>query len=154
MKTPLQLPRINHRLAWASAMALACHAALAAGNTTVNTPAAAAPETLGTLLFTPAQREQIIRARQPQTQTGEQAVATTSVSHLQGVVRRDGGNSTVWINGKALPQGQAQTPTLQGVDALVAGRRLRVGEAIDTLSGVRSDVVVPGTVTVTKPPSK
>jgi hypothetical protein len=150
MKTPLLLPRITHRLAWASAMALACHAALAEGNT----PAAAAPETLGTLLFTPAQREQIIRARQPQTQTGEQAVATTSVSHLQGVVRRDGGNSTVWINGKALPQGQAQTPTLQGVDALVAGRRLRVGEAIDTLSGVRSDVVVPGTVTITKPPSK
>jgi hypothetical protein len=150
MKTPLLLPRITHRLAWASAMALACHAALAAIG---NTPAAAAPETLGTLLFTPAQREQIIRARQPQTQTGEQE-ATTSVSHLQGVVRRDGGNSTVWINGKALPQGQAQTPTLQGVDALVAGRRLRVGEAIDTLSGVRSDVVVPGTVTVTKPPSK
>ena len=140
MKKPLQLLSWTRLPALVGALGMAGSGALAAAD---------AREALNTLLYTPAQRQQIVQARQPQ--AGEQAV-TTSVTHLQGVVRRGAGRSTVWVNGKSLPEGQAQTPRLRGVDAVVAGQRLRVGEAIDTLSGARSDVVVPGTVSRRLPP--
>jgi hypothetical protein len=135
MKKPFALLPLTRHLALGGALALVGCAALAAGEPRV---------ALDTLLYTPLQRQQILQARQ--SETGEQAV-TTSVSHLQGVVRRGAGKSTVWVNGNSLPEGQAQTPVLRGVDAVLAGQRLRVGEAIDALSGARSDVVVPGTVT-------
>jgi hypothetical protein len=98
---------------------------------------------LDTLLYTPAQRQEIGRARLPQSGSDNTLLST----HLQGVVRRGNGKGTVWINGKALPQGAADTPRIQGVDAIVNGKQLRVGESIDPLSGTRTDVVEPGAVT-------
>ncbi len=72
------------------------------------------------------------------------------MQHLSGVVRRGNSKGTVWINGEALSEGSPRTPRIVGVDAVVQGRQLRVGESIDELSGVRRDVVVPGAVTVNK----
>lgn len=101
---------------------------------------------LNTLFYTPAQRQQISHARQPD--TGAEAPSTM---RLSGVVRRSGRKGTVWINSKALPEGDTNTPHLTGMDAVVDGQRLRVGESLDTVSGVRSDLVAPGSVTVRAP---
>jgi hypothetical protein len=99
---------------------------------------------LDTLFYTPAQRANIIGQRQGQ--SGESLFGTKQ--QLTGVVRRGNGKSTVWINGKAQQEGQPKTPPLQGLDALVDGKRLRVGESVDSITGARADVVAPGTVTV------
>lgn len=105
-------------------------------------PTAAQP--LDTLFYTPAQRADILAARQPEAGTS----VFGSAQRLTGVVRRSGGKSTVWVNDKALPEGAAKSPPLKGVDAVVDGQRLRVGESVDSLTGARSDVVAPGAVTV------
>ncbi len=99
---------------------------------------------LDTLFYSPAQRADIVGARQPQ--SGASMFGT--VQQLTGVVRRSGGKSTVWVNGKAMQEGAAKTPPVQGVDAVVDGNRLRVGESVDALTGARADVVAPGAVTV------
>ena len=99
---------------------------------------------LDTLFYSPAQRADIVGARQPQ--SGVSVFGT--VQQLTGVVRRSGGKSTVWVNGKPMPEGAAKTPPVQGVDAVVDGKRLQVGESVDTLTGARGDVVTPGAVTV------
>jgi hypothetical protein len=107
-------------------------------------PAVAAPA-LDTLLYTPAQRDDILRARQPQSGTS----LLGSQQRLSGVVRRGNGKSTVWVNGKPLPEGAPKTPALKGIDAVLQGKRLRVGESIDPASGARTDLVAPGAVVAT-----
>ena len=100
---------------------------------------------LDVLFYTPAQRADIMRERQPQ---GSGTSLFGTVQRLSGVVRRGNGKSTVWVNGKPLAEGAPKAPALQGMDAVVEGKRLRVGESIDPLSGTRGDVVAPGAVTV------
>ena len=104
-----------------------------------------APE-LGTLFYTPAQRQEISRARGPET-----TLEVSDSTYLQGVVRRSQGKGTVWVNGKPLPEGQAHTPLIQGVDAVVDGKRLQVGQSLNKFSGTRTDLVAPGAVTKRKP---
>jgi hypothetical protein len=105
------------------------------------------PAELDTLFYSPAQRADIVGARQPQSGAPGTSVFGT-VQQLTGVVRRSGGKSTVWVNGKPMQEGAAKTPPVQGVDAVVNGKRLRVGESVDALTGARADVVAPGAVTV------
>ena len=97
---------------------------------------------LGTLFYTPTQRLEIVRTRQH-----SEGMESSTSTQLQGVVLRSNGKSTVWVNGKALAEGAPQTPKTRGVDAVVDGKRLRVGESLDTLSGARTDIVAPGAVT-------
>lgn len=101
---------------------------------------------LDTLFYTPQERKAITLARKGVQDAGPES----SLSRYQGIVRRSAGKNTLWINGKALPQGAPGTPATVGLDALVDGTRLRVGQALDTSSGERSDVVVPGAVTLQK----
>lgn len=96
---------------------------------------------LDTLFYTSAQRQEISRARQPNPEA-----ESSSTVHLSGVVRRNNHKGTVWVNSKALPEGGANAPRIQGLDAVVDGKRLRVGESLDTLTGTRSDLVAPGAV--------
>lgn len=103
---------------------------------------------LNTLFYTPAQRQQISHARRPDTGTEAES---SSIVRLSGVVRRSGRKGTVWVNSKALLEGDTNTPHINGMDAVVDGQRLRVGESLDTVSGVRSDLVAPGSVTVRAP---
>lgn len=98
---------------------------------------------LGALLFTPAQRASIIQARR---QTQPANSRSDIVQKFDGVVSRSNGKSTLWINGQAQPEGQPNTPPLQGVDAVIDGKRLRVGESLDPLTGTLGDVVAPGAV--------
>ena len=102
---------------------------------------------LETLFYTPSQRLDINRGRQ-----GLGAAVNAATARLNGVVRRAGGKSTVWINDQPYAEGSTQAAPLKGVDAVVQGQRLRVGESIDKASGERTDVVAPGAVTVRSKP--
>ena len=102
---------------------------------------------LETLFYTPAQRQDISRGRQ-----GLAGTNNATATRLNGVVRRAGGKGTIWINGEPFAEGSPQVGQIKGVDAVVEGRRLRVGEAIDKASGARTDVVTPGSVTVRSKP--
>lgn len=102
---------------------------------------------LETLFYTPAERIDISRSRQ-----GLAGAANAASTRLNGVVRRAGGKSTVWINDQPYAEGSLDAAPIKGVDAIVQGRRLRVGESIDKTSGERTDVVAPGAVTVRSKP--
>ena len=121
----------------------------------LSTIATASPQPgLETLFYTPLERQKMFRVRTWQVVpgSGSDADADTSFAKLSGVVRRAAGKGTVWINGTPVPEGTSKAGKLRGVDAMVDGRQLRVGESIDKSSGVRSDVVQPGAVTVQKRP--
>lgn len=111
-----------------------------------------APE-IGTLFYTPAQRQDIGRARQGLSGTSglSDAADTAAAARLSGVVHRAGGKGTVWINDRPYAEGNSQGAKIKGVDAIVQGQRLRVGERIDKASGERTDLVAPGAITVRKP---
>ena len=91
-------------------------------------------DTMGKLFFTPAQRAELDRLR------GKAAEVIT----LDGVVKRAGGKSTVWINGVAQTENTAaQEVTLIGkprdagaVLQISSGRkiRLKAGQAYDITS--------------------
>ncbi len=97
---------------------------------------------LDTLFYTPAERQAMSLLRIGQ--EGESAVTTT---RLMGVVRRTNGKSTVWVNAKPITEGSPGVGAIQAGGAVVDGRRLRVGESIDTTTGARADLVAPGAVT-------
>lgn len=103
---------------------------------------------LNTLLYTPAQRLAIGQARAGLRGTagGAAAVSRASTTRLDGVVARARGRGTAWINGEAVPQGTSPSTVIRGTEAVVEGRRLRVGESFDHGTGAKSDVVAPGAV--------
>ena len=101
-------------------------------------------EALGTLFFNPAER---VQAR---TVPSGPPPAPTLLS-LSGMVVRQGGNSTVWINGQALAEGAAPAP---GASMTVAPRHitvnklvLRPGDTLDLTNRQGVDMLPPGSVT-------
>lgn len=98
---------------------------------------------LETLFYTPAERHNMTLRRIGQ--EGDAPVITTT--RLTGVVRRAGGKGTIWINAKPIPESSPNVGAIQGGSAVVDGRRLRVGEGVDTTTGARTDIVAPGAVT-------
>jgi hypothetical protein len=109
--------------------------------------AAKAADTLDTLLYSPAQRQAIVAARKRL--AGESALLPTlkpSTARLDGVVARESARGTTWVNGEPQAQGAPQAPQIRGLDAVVEGRRLRVGESLDTVTGTKTDLVAPGAV--------
>lgn len=109
--------------------------------------ASAAQAELGALLFSPAQRQAIERARLVDAPVADAPPETASVA---GWVKRAQGKGTVWLNGAPLPEGQAgflpQPPVISAQSVRVQGQPLRVGESLDLATGQRSDVVPPGAV--------
>lgn len=103
---------------------------------------------LGTLLYSAAERNSITRARQ-----GEPAVgAASNVLTVSGIVKRERGNSTVWINGQPVREGQSLPPTsrisISATGATLDSQRVRVGETVDINTHELSDIVPPGAVTI------
>ncbi len=108
---------------------------------------AQATEPLGTLLYSPAQRQAIIAARKhPGGDSSSLIPLKPSITRLDGVVTRERAKGTSWVNGEPLAQGAPNAPLLRGTEAVVAGRRLRVGESVDITTGIKTDVVAPGAV--------
>ena len=104
-------------------------------------------EALGTLFFNAAERRAIVQAR---TVPSGPPPAPTLLS-LSGMVVRQGGNSTVWINGQALAEGAAPVP---GASMKVAPRHitvnklvLRPGDTLDLTNRQGVDMLPPGSVT-------
>ena len=120
----------------------------AAGTEALATEALVATnQRLGTLFYSPSERDAIVRAR-----LGLLEEETPSaIVHLTGIVKRSGGKSTAWINGQAVPEGQSEAPgvktTISTSSVTVDGQRVRVGEAVDINTHQRVDIVSPGAVT-------
>ncbi len=123
--------------------------------TCVLPPLAVAQEgILGTLLYTPAQRLAIGQARQgPRGTANTNALQSRpSSTQLNGVVARDRGKGTAFVNGEAVAQGASPTTLIRGTEAVIEGQRLRVGESFDNGTGAKTDVVAPGAVRRRLPP--
>ena len=69
-----------------------------------------------------------------------------------GLVKRSPQKGTLWINGQAIPEGQAvppaSAPTIMATGVIVDGKQLRVGETLDLTSGERADFIPEGSVKV------
>ena len=108
------------------------------------------PPDLGTLFYSGAERASLTRSR-----AGEevaQPVARVMQMTLNGIVRRDGGNGTLWINTHPVLENQVSFPGVrvafssQGL--AVNGQLMRVGETMDLKSQQRRDIVSPGSIKV------
>lgn len=129
---------------------LAC-AMLAAGS--------AGAQELGRLFFTPEQRAALDARRKARVPDKPAAAPVTEspLTRVDGAVRRQGGKSTVWVNGEAIgetPQGAR--PAQQGPRVSVpvpvgeSEQRfdLRVGETLDRGSGEVRDVIGEGEIKI------
>lgn len=104
---------------------------------------------LGTLIYSPQERTSISAARRViQGATGSSG-ATISVG---GLVRRDKGKGSAWINGQVVLEGQAVQsagiPAIDKRDITIEGHRVRVRETVDIESGARVDALPAGSVNV------
>ena len=135
-------------------------------------PAAVAQDGMGRLFFTPAQRAQLDTARQRNVRApipGEQPEEAQPLPQevtVNGMIRRNDGRTTVWLNNKMVaPDAQTVGGSVEvrprgdgGVTLALpqSGRSvdLKVGQSVEALSGQISDVYRPRTLTVapdTKP---
>jgi hypothetical protein len=113
---------------------------------------ASAAEQLGRLFFTPAQRAQLDLARSQKGRAAlpsdqEEAVPVPEVVTYGGIVRRNDGKTTVWINNRAVNDGKAadRLPVASRVrpDGSVnlqvpqsnRSVNLKVGQSVDIVSG-------------------
>jgi hypothetical protein len=56
------------------------------------------------------------------------------------------GRHVVWLNNTVQKQDDSLKPQLQGAEVLLQGKRLRVGDALDTSSGAQKSLVPEGSV--------
>lgn len=158
------MPKINTppcTLARAGARLIAC---VSIGWSLVTSALARPPEAstalpLGTLFYSPAERQTIEGQRRGEVPASAASPSTPASSErieFSGQVRRAQGKGTVWINGQPVAQGQAgalrQTPTLTPHGIRIDEQSLRVGESIDLSSQQRSDIVPPGAVAKKRAP--
>jgi len=112
-------------------------------------------ERLGTLFYSTAERNAVVRARQGNTDAKVDAAPVNSPMTVNGVVKRNSGHSTVWVNGQAVPEGQSVPPatrtSISASGATLDGKRVQVGETLDLTTLERSDLVAPGAVTIKVP---
>jgi len=116
-----------------------------------------AGERLGVLFYAPAERAAIVRARRGETTEEKIENNASNLATLDGLVKRERGKGTLWINRQALREGQslpsmpASAPTANAAGAAINGTQVRVGETLDLTTGERSDIVPHGTVSVKRP---
>ena len=110
---------------------------------------------LGRLFFTPDQRAALDARRKARVPDRPQMTTTVSpTTRLDGYVKRQGGRSTVFVNGEAILEGTQDAPA---VDPERRGGRLpvspgegaprvelRPGESLDRTNGQVSDVLGEG----------
>lgn len=113
---------------------------------------------LGRLFFTPEQRAALDARRKARVPDKPAAVAVTEspVTRVNGAVQRDGGRSTVWVNGEMIQENaQAdsarvtpRSPNPSRVSIPLGEnappRDLRVGESLDRGSGEVRDLIGEG----------
>lgn len=111
--------------------------------------AAAQGARLGTLFYSVAERQNIVRARAGD-EPGDSPEAAQEIS-VNGIVKRQGKNSTAWVNGQPVREGEAFTPaqplTITPGGIQLDGKNVKVGEKLDLVTRERTDVVPPGALT-------
>lgn len=121
---------------------------LTAGLALAQAPASAR---LDTLLYSRAERQALVQGR-----TAASGTENATQVQLNGIVKRSRGNSTVWINQRAVPEGQSLAPTqrtrIGEHSVTLDARRVRVGETLDLQSGARTDVLPKGALAVKAAP--
>ncbi len=109
---------------------------------TIAGPVPAAPQ-LGTLFYMPVERNAIVLER-----GGDAAPGFNRQARVSGVVLRERGNSTSWINSRVLADGQPFAPatvTHISADAVAFnGRRVPVGDALDFRTGASTGILPAG----------
>jgi len=103
-------------------------------------------QSLGTLFFSPAERDAIVRGRSgPEEQL--QAPSTVSVS---GILRREGGKSVALVNGQAFEEGQSLYPgmqlRIQQGYVIIRNDKVRPGETLNLSATERTDTLNRGVV--------
>ena len=116
-------------------------------------PVTAQPvETIGPLFFSAAERRAIVQER---TGPVEQAQLPPSVLSLSGVLVRDSGKGTAWVNGQAVPEGHSPFPgmplTIKRGHVKIKNETVRPGETLDLTNRHRVDMVTPGTFSRSPP---
>lgn len=90
--------------------------------------------TIGTVFYSPAERNALVAARS--------GIAQTAVYTVNGIVQRGRGKSAVWINGRAItevPPDPVITTLIIGRDhVLIEKKPIKVGESLDINSGQRT----------------
>lgn len=110
--------------------------------------ATAQAQSLGRLFFTPEQRLLLDNARGKKLETEERAEEPVpEIVSLKGVITRDDGQTTVWLNDRAVsdrrttggvtihPQGSASDPVLFTLPQADRAVSLRVGQNLDVATG-------------------
>ncbi|GAB2182080.1 hypothetical protein DLREEDagrD3_23030 [Denitratisoma sp. agr-D3] len=105
---------------------------------------------LGRLFLTPEQRQLLDRQRQ--SAQGEASLLTGEVLRLDGIVRRGGGATTVWVNGQRLAPGsvgplvvpRGTSPDQARLATQTGGETLAVGEGFHRPSGQRRPLLGSG----------
>ncbi len=100
--------------------------------TLVNAVVAGADE-LGRLFFTPEQRAQLDRGI-PQKDQQDGSTNMEQTLTINGIVQKDGGKRTAWINGVPQVSGNSDEQTPESVQVAVPGRsqpvKVKVGQKI------------------------
>lgn len=89
--------------------------------------------TIGTVFYSPAERAELVAARNGITQT--------AAFTINGIVQREHGKSAAWINGRAIPQ-MPPDPVITSLvirrdHVLIEKKPIKVGETFDIISGQR-----------------
>lgn len=142
-------PTLPRRTAHTWCVVVACQiagwlAAVAPASAAEAAPTARAA--LDVLFYTPAERRAMVRARSGSTEQED-----SSLARVSGIVKRERGNSTAWINQQPVAEGHSLAPTtrttISGAHVTLDGQRVRVGETLDLRTRERTDLVAPGAVT-------
>jgi len=116
----------------------------------------AAGQQLGRLFFTPEQRDSLDARRRARIPDKPAAVVESPTTRIDGQVTRSGRNSTVWVNGQPLAEGEDAggvrvyaghaDPSRVAVKVGGSKRRvdLKVGETLDRGNGEVRDVIGEG----------
>ena len=116
---------------------------------------AAAAQQVGRLFFTPEQREELDARRRARVPDKPAAAAESPTTRIDGQVIRSGRNSTVWVNGQPVAEGEDAggvrvypghvDPSRVGVKVGDKRRvRIKVGETLDRGTGEVIDVIGEG----------
>ena len=122
-----------------------------------------AQDQLGRLFFTPEQRDALDARRKARVPDKPAApVVASPTTRFGGYVQRSGGNSTVFVDGQALPEGSTDAPRVdtRRADGRVpitigeggASRALKPGEVLDRGTGDVRDVLGEGEIRVRRSP--
>jgi len=88
-------------------------------------------EELGRLFFTPQQRAMLERGQQPDADNPAGSIESLTVS---GIVQKDGGERTVWINGVPQIAGKSDTLAPESVPVAIPGQaqpvKIKVGQKV------------------------